>query len=121
MVLVLARRNESVKSLSATVRRPTFEWFAVTLLCSLFSVLAATEGWLWRIDQTIYDAVLSSWTRPPSEDVVIIAIDDASLASIGRWPWSRRIHAALLDRAREVDAAAVVIDILLDAPSLDDP
>ena len=121
MVLVLARRNESVKSLSATVRRPTFEWFAVTLLCSLFSVLAATEGWLWRIDQTIYDAVLSSWTRPPSEDVVIIAIDDASLASIGRWPWSRRIHAALLDRAREVDAAAVVIDILLDAPSRDDP
>ncbi|WP_374264630.1 CHASE2 domain-containing protein [Zoogloea sp.] len=104
-----------------SLRRPTLEWLAVTLLCMSLAVAAAMEGWLWRIDQTVYDAVLSTWTRPPSEDVVIVSIDDASLASIGRWPWSRRVHAALIDRAREVEASAVALDVLFDAPSRDDP
>ena len=109
-----------MKSTAAILRRPTLEWFAVTLLCVLLVVLAALEGWLWRIDQTIYDALLSAWRRAPSADVVVVAIDDTSLAGIGRWPWSRRVHAALIDRAREVGAAAVVLDILLDTPSQDD-
>jgi CHASE2 domain-containing sensor protein len=80
---------------SPLLRRPTFEWFAVTVMCMVIVVLAALEGWLWRIDQSIYDSTLSAFMRPPSSDVVIIAIDDASLASLGRWPWSRRTHAAL--------------------------
>ena len=32
-------------------------------------VLAALEGWLWRIDQSIYDSTLSAFMRPPSSDV----------------------------------------------------
>ncbi|HOB44636.1 MAG TPA: CHASE2 and HATPase_c domain-containing protein [Zoogloea sp.] len=110
-----------MRTLAATVRRPTFEWFAVTLLCTVLTVLAAMEGWLWRIDQSIYDSVLTTWTRPPGPDVAIISIDDASLASLGRWPWSRRVHAALIDRVREADARALVMDILFEAPSNDDP
>ncbi len=93
-----------MSSHAATLRRPTLEWFAVTLLCVLLTLVAAVEGWLWRIDQTLYDGVLSTWTRPASDDVVIISIDDASLSSIGRWPWSRRVHAALIDVAREAGA-----------------
>ena len=110
-----------MRSLAATLRRPTFEWFAVTLLCTVLTVLAAMEGWLWRIDQSIYDSVLTTWTRPPGPDVAIISIDDASLASLGRWPWSRRVHAALIDRVREAGARALVMDILFEAPSNDDP
>jgi CHASE2 domain-containing sensor protein len=90
-------------------------------LCVLLTLVSAVEGWLWRIDQTLYDGVLSAWTQPASDDVVIVSIDDASLASIGRWPWSRRVHAALIDLAREAGARAVVLDLILDAPSPDDP
>jgi len=110
-----------VRSVGGSLRRPTVEWVAVTLLCVTLAVVSAVEGWLWRIDQTIYDGVLTSWVAPPSDEVVIISIDDASLASLGRWPWSRRVHAALIDRAREVGAAAMMLDVLLDAPSRDDP
>lgn len=106
---------------AATLRRPTLEWFAVTLICVLLTLVAAVEGWLWRIDQTLYDGVLSTWTRPASDDVVIVSIDDASLASIGRWPWSRRVHAALIDVAREAGARAVVLDLLLETATTDDP
>ena len=70
---------------------------------------------------SIYDSTLSAFMRPPSSDVVIIAIDDASLASLGRWPWSRRTHAALVDRAREAGARAMMMDLILDTPSRDDP
>ena len=107
--------------MSPLLRRPTFEWFAVTVMCMVVVVLAALEGWLWRIDQSIYDSTLSAFMRPPSSDVVIIAIDDASLASLGRWPWSRRTHAALVDRAREAGARAMMMDLILDTPSRDDP
>ncbi len=110
-----------MRSVSPLLRRPTFEWFAVTLMCMVIVVLAALEGWLWRIDQSIYDSTLSAFMRPPSSDVVIVAIDDASLASLGRWPWSRRTHAALVDRAREAGARAMMMDLILDTPSRDDP
>ena len=90
-------------------------------MCVVIVLLAALEGWLWRIDQSIYDSSLSAFMRPPSSDVVIIAIDDASLASLGRWPWSRRVHAALVDRAREAGARAMMMDLILDTPSRDDP
>lgn len=110
-----------MRSVSPLLRRPTFEWFAVTVMCMVIVVLAALEGWLWRIDQSIYDSTLSAFMRPPSSDVVIIAIDDASLASLGRWPWSRRTHAALVDRAREAGARAMMMDLILDTPSRDDP
>ena len=110
-----------MRSVTHLLRRPTFEWFAVTAMCVVIVLLAALEGWLWRIDQSIYDSSLSAFMRPPSSDVVIIAIDDASLASLGRWPWSRRVHAALVDRAREAGARAMMMDLILDTPSRDDP
>ena len=109
-----------MRSVAATLRRPTFEWLTVTLLCVSLAVLAAMEGWLWRIDQSVYDSVLATWTHPPGDDVVIISIDDASLSEIGRWPWSRRTHAALIDTALDAGASAVVLDVLLDTPSHDD-
>lgn len=110
-----------MKSVTASLHRPTLEWLAVTFLCAVLAGLSACEGWLWRIDQTLYDDALSSWLRPPSSDLVIIAIDDASLASVGRWPWSRRLYARLVEQARAAGAAAVVLDLPLDSASQDDP
>ncbi|HND24218.1 MAG TPA: CHASE2 and HATPase_c domain-containing protein [Rhodocyclaceae bacterium] len=103
------------------MRRPTLEWLAVTTLCIVLAVFAALEGWLWRIDQTIYDSFLSSFRRATSANVAIVAIDDASLAELGSWPWSRRVHAALLDRLHDAGARAVALDLILDTPSRDDP
>lgn len=110
-----------MKSVAASSNRPTLEWLVVTCFCALLAGLSACEGWLSRIDQTIYDDVLSSWLRPPSSDLVIIGIDDASLASVGRWPWSRRLYARLIEQAHSAGAAAVVLDLPLEAPSPDDP
>ena len=52
-----------MRSVTHLLRRPTFEWFAVTVMCMVIVVLAALEGWLWRIDQSIYDSTLSAFMR----------------------------------------------------------
>ena len=33
----------------------------------------------------------------PNDKVAVIAIDDQSIANLGRWPWPRAIHAKIVD------------------------
>jgi adenylate cyclase len=41
---------------------------------------------------------LSARSAEPAPDVVVVGIDDPSLAEIGlTWPWPRALHAQLVD------------------------
>jgi adenylate cyclase len=54
--------------------------------------------------------------RPPGSEVVVILVDDRSLESLGRWPFSRALFAralAMLDRA---GAKVVAFDFLFTEP-----
>ena len=102
-------------------QRSTVEWLMVTLLCAALALLATWFGWGWRIDQTGYDAAMSMATHEIDDDITIVAIDDPSLAEIGRWPWRRSVHAALLERLAEAGAKVVALDIILNEPNPDDP
>ena len=67
---------------------------AVTLVPLVFALLHATSilhvGVLKQLDDIIYDARLRA-TMPQTLDerIVIVDIDEKSLAEIGRWPWGR--------------------------------
>ena len=53
--------------------------------------------------------------RPPLEqnkDLVIIEIADDSIKEIGRWPFDREWHAALIDVLSEYWANAIVFDVI---------
>lgn len=78
-------------------------------------------NYLERLDLVVYDALLPFQTKPLSSQVVVVAIDDASLQTLGRWPWSRKRHAQLLDRLTAMGARAVGIDILFPEAQTDDP
>ncbi len=75
---------------------------AVTLIPVIFALLHASGilplGVLQRLDEIIYDARLRA-TMPGTLDerIVIIDIDEKSLAEIGRWPWPRNRLATLMD------------------------
>src|SRR4029450_4211409 len=49
--------------------------------------------------------------------VVIVGIDEASLAEIGRWPWPRSRLAALVDRLHAAGVTAIGLDVVLDQPA----
>jgi adenylate cyclase len=53
---------------------------------------------------------------PPGDEIVIVGIDEPSLAEVGRWPWPRPTLAALVDRLNEAGAAVIGLDIVLDQP-----
>jgi adenylate cyclase len=53
---------------------------------------------------------------PPSKAVVLLEIDDRSLAEIGRWPWSRTDIAELIRRLQEAGARTIALDLLLAEP-----
>jgi PAS domain S-box-containing protein len=92
-------------------------WFLVALLC--LTALLYLSNIFWRTDLEIFDSALAA--APAPADVVIVAIDDASIAALGRWPWSRAVHAALLDRLRADGARAVALDILFTEPDPNSP
>jgi signal transduction histidine kinase/CHASE2 domain-containing sensor protein len=54
--------------------------------------------------------------QPTSQDVVLVLIDDASLAHYGRWPWPRHLLADLLRAVSAQRPRVVGLDILLSEP-----
>ncbi|HRY14813.1 MAG: EAL domain-containing protein [Candidatus Competibacteraceae bacterium] len=78
-------------------------------------------GWLSRWDWLFYDWSLSSQSRAPAKDIVIVAIDEQSLRNLGRWPWSRQVHAELVRKLTASGAKAVALDIVFGEPDLTDP
>lgn len=97
------------------------EWSMVTLVCGALAWVASHQQWLWRFDTVLYDTALAYHSAPPDPEVVIVAIDDRSLEDIGRWPWSRAVHAALLERLTALGARVVVFDVILHELDRDHP
>ena len=97
------------------------ERYRSALILLLFTCLISASGWLWRWDQLLYDLQLSLVTTPPSDDIVIVAVDEKSLEELGRWPWSREVHARLVERLTQAGAKAIVLDILFSEPDRKDP
>jgi len=86
---------------------------AVTLLPLILAILHAVGvmpmGVLQRLDDLAYDARLRA-TMPATLDdrIVIVDIDEKSLAEVGRWPWGRHHMARLVTTLFEDQKIAVL-------------
>lgn len=93
-----------------TSPRPTFwkqdrAW--ALLFIGLISWLHASTDLARWPQQWLYDrAITSSTARSPYPEVALVMIDEASQARFGRAPWTRDLHARLIDRL--VQASVVV-------------
>lgn len=91
------------------------QWAGLLACVLVATALAGAYEIFWRADLSIYDAALPVRSAPG--DVVIVAVDDASIAELGRWPWSRATHARLMDQLTRSGVRAVALDILFTEPS----
>lgn len=83
--------------------------------------LASLTG-AWSLNELRSFDYLSTVYRPPlpANGPVIVAIDEPSMAEIGRqWPWPRALHARLIDALRKAGARAIGIDVIFAEPSAD--
>lgn len=93
--------------------------FAVTALLSL-ALLAHALGslnlpWIDALEDTLYDVRLRlAMPRTLDERVVIIDIDEPSLARIGQWPWPRnRLEALVRELVERQKVASLGLDTVL--------
>ncbi len=82
---------------------------------------ASLSGGILSLDRIFFDTV-NPWRQGAVvEHSVVIAIDDQSLAALGRWPWPREIHAQLIDRMQQAGSGPVIVDIVFADPDLQNP
>lgn len=94
------------------------DWFLASLIT--LAILAAyflNNAILVGAEQVLYDTGVSMKSRNrvlgEAEKIAIIAIDDRSIKEIGRWPWSRSVHARLLERLAKGRPKVVDLQVYL--------
>lgn len=89
---------------------PTYwksDWFIGLVVVLLFCVFAMT-GKLSSIDWYAYDlGVRFSTAKPASDNVIVVAIDDAAIQELGSWPWPRDILAKVTNNISIAEPAVV--------------
>ena len=89
----------------------------IVLTCLVAFLYLFQPQLLSSLDLKVYDTLMKSRSaRTVSENIVIVAIDEKSLAQYGQWPWPRYRVAQLLDTLRDRGALSVGIDILFAEP-----
>jgi len=94
------------------------DWL-VGLLVSVVFFLAAGTDLMQSLERKAYDLGVLASTRVPSDRIAIIAIDDQSIANLGRWPWPREIHARLVDLLAQGQAKVVGHTVLFTEPQVE--
>lgn len=88
------------------------EWFLIATVLPVALVWLAARPGLVQLDGVVYDRMLRLAPSDPSDDIVIVAIDEESLRELGRWPWRRDTHALLLEElAHTYKPRAVFLDL----------
>ena len=87
----------------------------------LLSVAVSSIPLVREFGTRLTDSYLRTAAPPklPS-DVVLVLIDDESLAQHGRWPWSRTKLAELVTSLSRAGAQVIGLDILLSEPQSSD-
>src|SRR5687767_97995 len=83
------------------------DWFLGLVIAVALFGFAKVSGFIPGLERWAYDLGVKMTSKSPSEKIAVIAIDEQSIANIGRWPWPREVQAKLIDQL--VAAKAKVI------------
>jgi len=95
------------------------DWFvgaAVVLAVLVLNLLTDSIG---TLERRFYDFGVTSSARQPSDRIAVIAIDDTSIANIGRWPWPRDVHAEMIDKLAAAKAKTIAYTVFFSEPQID--
>ncbi len=94
------------------------DWFLGAAISLLF-LFSAQSDLIQSLERKAYDVGVGATQRSPSSRIAIIAIDQQSIDNIGRWPWSRDVHARMIDRLAQAQAKVVGTTIFFAEPQID--
>lgn len=88
----------------------------VWVVAAVFALISglSTNSPLHRLDLLAYDAIEPIFRgSAQTPEAVIVAIDDATLETLGQWPWSRAVHADMIDRLSAAGVSVIGFSVLL--------
>ena len=89
-------------------------YLLVVFLCLFLSLAAGSTTYATRIDHYFYDQYFHQrGPQRPSAQIVIVAIDDATLARYGALPLNRSLLARAIRAIQQAHPLVIAIDILL--------
>jgi len=95
------------------------DWFVGVLVVVAVLVLHGATDFFGTLERRYYDFASTSTSRQPSDRIAIIAIDDQSIANIGRWPWPREVHGQLIDQLAAAKAKTIAHTAFFFEPQTD--
>ncbi len=94
------------------------DWFLGLAVAVGLFLLAGSEP-MQSLERKAYDMGVRATDRTPSDRIAVVAIDEASLRNIGRWPWSRDVHARLTETLTAGKAKVVGSLVFFTEPQID--
>ncbi|HKQ28442.1 MAG TPA: serine/threonine-protein kinase [Burkholderiales bacterium] len=95
------------------------DWFLGAVVVAAVLLFSRFNDLIPSIERKAYDFGLQASAHRPSERIAVIAIDEASLSSLGRWPWSREVHARMTDLLAGARAKVIGNAVLFDQAQVD--
>ena len=95
------------------------DWFlgvAVVIFIALFNRFSDLVP---SLERKAYDLGVVATSRAPLDKIAVIAIDERSLANLGRWPWSRDVLAKMTDSLSAAKAKVIAYTVLFSEPQVD--
>lgn len=85
------------------------------------ALVSTWQSWFSELDNLVYDSLVRQMNVPVLDDIVVVAIDSKTLATLGRWPLRRDLHAELLEKITAGKPAVVAMDMIFSEPDLQHP
>jgi serine/threonine-protein kinase len=95
------------------------DWFFGVIVVTGFLIFNAASDLILNLETWAYDLGVRATARAPSDRVAVIAIDDPSIANLGRWPWSRDVHARMVDMLAAAQVKAIGFAVAMPEPQID--
>src|SRR5258708_6113338 len=94
------------------------DWF-LGLVVSLVLLAAGGTQLIESLERFAYDWGVRASARTPSDKISVIAIDKRSIDNIGRWPWSREVHAKMIESLASAKPKVVGYTVFFSEPQVD--
>jgi len=92
------------------------EWLWISLLLLPMTALLSLSPGL-SFNNPLYDGLRRLAPLPVDPRILLVTIDDMSLKALGQWPWSRRLHADLIDQLSAGKPTGILLDVIFSEPA----
>lgn len=83
------------------------DWFLGLVIVASFIGLHLSTGITQGIERWAYDWGLNATSAEANQQIAVLTIDEKSLETVGRWPWSRHIHAQAIAKLKASGAKVI--------------